>query len=164
MLDCESKGSGHRRERTYAHPHFLFTFSLCYCSTEKPQLLQKEKLPVSFWKFSAELLLKTGVQQWLQDAVIDERKTYFLAKRNKFKQIRTQQYCLKWVLLHVRQREGWDLQLKTKSPTDEAVVCVLQLPYHWPYILSVLMNASNARIPNTRGHWHACEQCLQIVR
>lgn len=59
MLGCESKGSGHRREKDLCSPHFLFTFSLCYRNTEKPQLLQKEKLPVSFWKFNAEPLLRT---------------------------------------------------------------------------------------------------------
>lgn len=134
MLGCESKGSGHWRERTCVHPHFLFTFSLCYYSTEKPQLLQKEKLPVSFWKFSAQLLLRTQVAAVVTGLCdVMGGKKYFLTKRNKFKPVGTQHSCLSWVLLHVRQGDWCGLHLKTKSPTDEADVRVLQFSVHWHF-------------------------------
>lgn len=134
MLGCESKGTGHRREKDLCSPHFLFTFSLCYCNTEKPQLLQKEKLPVSFWKFNAELLLRTqGAAVVTRLCDMMGEKKYFHAKRNKFKQIGTRRCCLSWVLLHSRQGDWCDLPLKTKSPTDEADIRLLQLSFHWHF-------------------------------
>lgn len=73
------------------------------------------------------------VQQWWQDSVIWWEKKYFLAKGNKFKQKGTQPCCLTWILLHVRQGDWCDLQLETKSPTDEADIHILQLSFHWHF-------------------------------
>lgn len=161
MLGCESKGSGHRREKDLCSPHFLFTFSLCYRNTEKPQLLQKEKLPVSFWKFTAEPLLRTqgaAVVTGLCDMMRGKKK-YFHAKRNKFKQIGTRLCCLSWVLLRLRQGDWCDLTLKTKSPTCEADICLYS--YSFNNILSVLINACYASI-QYKTALTCTRACLQI--
>lgn len=130
------QGQWTQERKNLCSPPISFShLAFAAAALKSPSYCKKEKLPVSFWKFSAELLLRTSVQQWLRDAAMwrKNKKKHFLAKRNKFKQIGTQEYCLKWVLLHVRQGDGWDLQLKTKSPTDEADICVLQLSFHWHF-------------------------------
>lgn len=134
-------------ERKYlCSPHFLFTFSLCYRSTEKPQLLQKEKLPVSFWKFNAELLLRTqgaAVVTGLWD-MMGEKKKYFLAERNKLKQIETQPCCLTWILLHVKQ--GIDVTYSWKQRALQMKLTSVFYSYPFIDVFNVLMNACYASI------------------